>query len=221
MPTTPCIGNCSTENVVEDSLDPGVGQHRCKVLQAHLHPVIHAPVARPVGRKEIGSNPDAQKSIDIEQNNLESKRAWDYNTVREWLQVVREAKSRGEKVHVGKMFEICVEEGSELQKGNLFASSTVGPCFRETTWKTKMQNKLYLQNLDRLLPPWKRPRPLMLMRQCLGIAHNSMQGHQNMCAPPQISLAKMLGLEVQRSGGAAYSTVTRIRGVYGKSVMKI
>ena len=82
MPTATCIGNCSAENVVEDSLDvvvsraisanPGVGQHRCKVLQAHLHPIIHALVARLVGRKEVESNPDAQKSIDVEWNNLES-----------------------------------------------------------------------------------------------------------------------------------------------------
>ena len=75
-------------------------------------------VARPVGRKEIESNPDAQKSIDVEWNNLESKGAWDYNTVREWLQVVKEAKGRIEKVHVGKSLKFVLRKGSELQKGN-------------------------------------------------------------------------------------------------------
>ena len=76
-------------------------------------------VARPVGRKEIESNPDAQKSVDVERKNLESKGAWDYNTLCEWLQVIKEAnKGRSEKVHVGKIFEICVEKGSELEKGN-------------------------------------------------------------------------------------------------------
>ena len=128
MPVAPCVGDHSKEETVEDALDvvvlpalsanPELGQHRCKVLQAHLHPVIHAMVARPVGRKEIESNADAQKSIDVEWHNLESKGAWDYNTVREWSQVVKEAKGRSEKVHVGKIFEICVEKGSELQKGN-------------------------------------------------------------------------------------------------------
>ena len=49
---------------------------------------------------------------------LKNTGALDYNTVREWLQVVREAKSRGEKVHVGKTFDICVEKGIELQNGN-------------------------------------------------------------------------------------------------------
>ena len=128
MPVAPCVGNRSKEETVEDALDivvlpalsanPEIGQHRCKVLQAHLHPVIHAMVARPVGRKEIESNADAQKSIDVEWHNLECKGAWDYNTVREWSQVVKEAKGRSEKVHVGKIFETCVEKGSELQKGN-------------------------------------------------------------------------------------------------------
>ena len=57
----------------------------------------------PVGRKEMESNPGAQKSIDVEWNNLESKGAWGYNTVRKWPQVAKEAKSRGEKVHVGNL----------------------------------------------------------------------------------------------------------------------
>ena len=120
MPVAPCIGNHSVEKTVEDALDVvvlpapsanlDVGQHRCKVLQAHLHPIIHAMVARPVGQKEIESNADAQKSIDVEWHNLESKGAWDYKTAREWSQVVKEAKGRSEKVHVGKM------KGNPLRK---------------------------------------------------------------------------------------------------------
>ena len=39
--------------------------------------------------------------------------------MREWLQAVGEPKSRGEKVHVCKIIEICVAKGSELQTGNL------------------------------------------------------------------------------------------------------
>ena len=87
-------------------------------------------VARPVGRTEIESNPDAQKSIDVEWNSLESKGAWDYNTVREWLQVVKEAKGRSEKAHVGKIFEICVEKGSELHKGNPLRKFKGGTVFQ-------------------------------------------------------------------------------------------
>ena len=42
------------------------------------------------------------------------KKAWDMASVREWEDVSREAKKKGKKAHVGKVFEICVEKGSEL-----------------------------------------------------------------------------------------------------------
>ena len=46
------------------------------------------------------------------------KRAWIIESVREWDDVRAEAKRKGKKVHVGKVFEICVEKGSELPKGH-------------------------------------------------------------------------------------------------------
>ena len=59
MPVAPCVGNHSDEKTIGETLDvvvlpalsanPDIGQHRCKVLQAHLRPIIHATVARPVG----------------------------------------------------------------------------------------------------------------------------------------------------------------------------
>ena len=42
------------------------------------------------------------------------KKAWDMLSVREWEDVSREAKKKNKKVHVGKVFEICVEKGNEL-----------------------------------------------------------------------------------------------------------
>ena len=38
--------------------------------------------------------------------------------VREWAQVAADAERKGEVVHVGRIFEICVEKGSELPKGD-------------------------------------------------------------------------------------------------------
>ena len=55
---------------------------------------------------------------DKEWNNLTNKGAWDYSTVREWDDVSREAIKNKTKVHVGKIFEICVEKGSELPLGD-------------------------------------------------------------------------------------------------------
>ena len=42
------------------------------------------------------------------------KTAWLYDTVSEWHDISQKAKKSGNKVHVGKVFEICVEKGSEL-----------------------------------------------------------------------------------------------------------
>ena len=78
----------------------------------------NALVARPVGQKEINNTPAAQAALDKEWNNLTSKGAWDYSTVREWDDVSREAIKNKTKVHVGKIFEICVEKGSELPQGD-------------------------------------------------------------------------------------------------------
>ena len=82
------------------------------------HSILNALVARPVGPKEIQSNPVAKGALDKEWNNLETKGAWDHSTVQEWNKVSSEAIQSKNKVHVGKVFEICVEKGSELQEGD-------------------------------------------------------------------------------------------------------
>ena len=41
------------------------------------------------------------------------KNVWRYETVSEWKTMSKKAKKSGKKVHVGKVFEICVETGSE------------------------------------------------------------------------------------------------------------
>ena len=56
-----------------------------------------AMVARPVGRKELLSNPKAQASLDVEWDKLMKKKAWDMASVREWDDVSSEAKKRGKK----------------------------------------------------------------------------------------------------------------------------
>ena len=75
---------------------------------------INTLVAQPVNKKEIRFNPKARESLDIEWNKLVEKTAWLYDTLQEWSTVSEGAKKKGKKVHVGKVFEICVEKGSEL-----------------------------------------------------------------------------------------------------------
>ena len=91
--------------------------HRVKLARVSIQsgePAINTLVARPVNRKEIRSNTTAQEALDIAWNKLVKKTAWLYDTVAEWKTVSHKARKTGKKVHVGKVFEICVEKGSEL-----------------------------------------------------------------------------------------------------------
>ena len=45
---------------------------------------------------------------------MRRKCVWDPTVVKTWAQVRREARAAGKKIHVGRMFGICVEKGSEL-----------------------------------------------------------------------------------------------------------
>ena len=54
----------------------------------------------------------------VEGEKLEKKGAWDSDSVVEWSEISGKARSAGTKLHVGNVFEICVEEGSELDEGN-------------------------------------------------------------------------------------------------------
>ena len=96
-------------------------QHREKITPPNHVPdlrLVNSLVARPVNKREIRANPKAQEALDLEWNKLVKKDAWLYDTVTEWKEVSNKAKKSGEKVHVGKVFEICVEKGSELPEGD-------------------------------------------------------------------------------------------------------
>ena len=62
---------------------------------------LMAMVARPVGHKELKSNPKAQAPLDVEWDKLMKKKAWDIGSVREWktfpMKLKRKAKSSRRK----------------------------------------------------------------------------------------------------------------------------
>ena len=96
-------------------------KHRNKCIRLGIQSVekaVNTLVARPVGKKEIGANLKAQQALDVEWEKLVKKKAWQYETVSEWKVIADRAKKTGKKVHVGKVFEICVEKGSELPEGD-------------------------------------------------------------------------------------------------------
>ena len=79
---------------------------------------IEACVARLVSKKERLENPDARASLAKEWNRLRKINTWNEDLVREWSDVAADARQSGTKVHVGRIFDICVERGSELQRGD-------------------------------------------------------------------------------------------------------
>jgi hypothetical protein len=71
-------------------------------------------VARTVPPKEVKVNKKAQEAMDKEWASLREIGAWNEKGVREWTDVKKEAKRHETRVHVGMVFGICVEKGSEL-----------------------------------------------------------------------------------------------------------
>jgi hypothetical protein len=73
-----------------------------------------AMVARTVPPKEVKVNKKAQEAMDKEWASLREIGAWNEKGVREWTDVKKDAKRHETRVHVGMVFGICVEKGSEL-----------------------------------------------------------------------------------------------------------
>ena len=65
-------------------------------------------------RQEIEQNVAAQKAVDKEWDRLRAKHVWDETHVREWSDVVAEARAANKEVHMGYLFGICVLKNSEL-----------------------------------------------------------------------------------------------------------
>ena len=62
--------------------------------------------------------PEAQTAGTAEWDRLRKSGCWDESKVREWDAAATEARIKGITTHVGRVFEICVEKGAELPKGN-------------------------------------------------------------------------------------------------------
>ena len=90
---------------------------------------VPACVARPVGKKEIASQPKAREAAVKEWKRLWEKDDWDANVVREWHDVAAEARKDHVDVHMGRLFGIMVEKAAELPEGD---PRTKYP--RETKW---------------------------------------------------------------------------------------
>jgi hypothetical protein len=91
--------------------------HRVKNLN-----VVYGPwalVARPVNKAEVSSTPAAEAAVAKEWQRLRSAGAWDESVVVELSQLKAQFQKDKKKVHIGRVFELCHEKGSELPLGDL------------------------------------------------------------------------------------------------------
>jgi hypothetical protein len=96
--------------------DDGAETHREKIPM-HDFPML-ALVARPVNKAEIAQHPEAQAALDQEWHKLVAAKVWDEAKAYEWSTLARDARETGETIHVGRVFELCTEKGSELPAGD-------------------------------------------------------------------------------------------------------
>ena len=92
-------------------------KHRTKIPDVE-HRFMQICVARSASKKEAAMIPEATKAMDKEWGRLEKQAAWLIDKVRQWKDVSQEAKANKKTVHVGRVFGILVEKGSELPKGH-------------------------------------------------------------------------------------------------------
>ncbi len=60
----------------------------------------------------------AQDAMDEEFAKLDRKTTFDWDSVQEWARIAARARRTNRKVHVGRVFGICVEKGYELPNGS-------------------------------------------------------------------------------------------------------
>ena len=120
-------------------------------------------VARPVGKAEIQKEPAALESLLKEWSKLRTAKVWDESKVREWADVAAEARKKDAKAHVGRIFEICVEKGAELPKGNPGRSTRAGLSFKATMCTTKTGRRPCFSKWPRALLRWLLPSRLTHM----------------------------------------------------------
>ena len=95
-------------------------EHREKFGQGEMRfgKLYNAMVSRPVGRKEMMEDPDAKASMRNEWLWQHKQGVYDFSIVREYDDVVAEAKREGKEVHMARVHGICVEKNYQLPKGS-------------------------------------------------------------------------------------------------------
>lgn len=114
--------------------------------------MFNTAVARRVGRKEMTENDDARKSMRKEWLGQHEAGVYAFSVVREYDDVVAEAKKAGKEVHMARIHGICVEKNFQLPKGHPNRKFKGRGC---AIWKPGQEPVLG----SRILPgPWELSR---------------------------------------------------------------
>ena len=98
FPTMPCTAATNSS-------------HRTKIPTEDLGgKLFNVIVSRPAGRAEIESNPKAKEAMLKEWKGLRDQGAFDFSMVREYDEVVAEAKRDKREVHTARAWNMCREE---------------------------------------------------------------------------------------------------------------
>ena len=92
----------------------------------------YACVARTVKNSEVKLNEKAQKAVDAEWDQLTEKKCWLLDKVEPWEVAAERARKSGIAIHVGRVFQICVEKRVRVGRRRPGArQSANGPVPRE------------------------------------------------------------------------------------------
>ena len=110
----PKVGNGQKTIATLSSGDAG---HREKVQQSAYH-FFNAMVTRPVNRKELLSNPKAMEAFLKEWKGLWGQGVFDFSVVREYNDVIAEAKAKKQQVHMARVHGLIYEKNFQLKQGD-------------------------------------------------------------------------------------------------------
>ena len=138
--------------------------HRPK--SSGVFPPLYACVARPVNKKEQAGNAKAKAALQKEWDKLTSQGCWDLSTVQEWHDVAAKARKEGEKIHVGRIFNICVES---CRKTIRIANTKGESCSRDVSSVMRSGTGPCSPRTHPAPPLWRRVRWVMLTGYSQGI----------------------------------------------------
>ena len=102
---------------------------------------LYALVAKVINQNDVAKIPEAQEAMDKEWQKLLYKVCWVESQVREFEDVQKEVRQKGQKAHFGRIFEDMQPQARvpSFQRVIPSASTRGALCFRETRFETRMR----------------------------------------------------------------------------------